>query len=366
MAQMVKNLPTVQETQLRSLGQENLLEKKMATHSSIPAWRIPWTVEPGGLQSTGWQRVRHDWATNTSLHFTSGRVKPSWGHPIHDSTIFGILSGDYQEWRVWTVNWTFLSLCWLAFWSACPWHLRFCWQLLQAKLRRSLVSKKQPSPLKACLSNQQCSYFLRLSSLKYVQKFYTVFIFKHAPSCETPIKPRRKCFANGTGQPWQIYPTKKPTSCKISTHSPSHLYSAHLPIPSQNCKNQKKPILNSPFPSVIHFLIGFSFSEQFWVHSKIIEKYRDFPWPSHTHSLSDHQYLSPEWCICYNWWIYPSRTFYSFIQVLPTSSTHIGREVRGKLPGSGGGGSRLCPILCIHWTILPQYLDLGTFISQKF
>ena len=57
---MVKNLPTVQETQLRSLGQENLLEKKMATHSSIPAWRIPWTVEPGGLQSTGWQRVRHD------------------------------------------------------------------------------------------------------------------------------------------------------------------------------------------------------------------------------------------------------------------------------------------------------------------
>ena len=60
MAQMVKNLLRVQETQLRSLGQEDLLEKKMATHSSILAWRIPWTVEPGGLQSTGWQRVRHD------------------------------------------------------------------------------------------------------------------------------------------------------------------------------------------------------------------------------------------------------------------------------------------------------------------
>ena len=57
---MVKNLLRVQETQLRSLGQEDLLEKKMATHSSILAWRIPWTVEPGGLQSTGWQRVRHD------------------------------------------------------------------------------------------------------------------------------------------------------------------------------------------------------------------------------------------------------------------------------------------------------------------
>ena len=128
--------------------------------------------------------------------------------------------------------------------------------LLQAKLRRSLVSEKQPSPLKACLSNQQCSYFLRLSSLKYVQKFYTVFIFKHAPSGETPIKPRRKCFANGTGQPWQIYPTKKPTSCNISTHSPSHFYSAHLPIPSQNCKNQKKS--TRPFPQWTEFSISLS------------------------------------------------------------------------------------------------------------
>ena len=57
---MVKNLLRVQETQLRSLGQEDLLEKKMATHSSILAWRIPWTEEPGGLQSTGSQRVGHD------------------------------------------------------------------------------------------------------------------------------------------------------------------------------------------------------------------------------------------------------------------------------------------------------------------
>ena len=57
---MVKNLPAVQElreTQVRSLGQEDLLEKGMATHSSILAWRIPWTEEPGGLQSLGSQRV---------------------------------------------------------------------------------------------------------------------------------------------------------------------------------------------------------------------------------------------------------------------------------------------------------------------
>ena len=59
-AQSVKNLPAVQETQVRSLGQEDPLEKKMATHSSILAWRIPWTEEPGGLQSTGSQRVGHD------------------------------------------------------------------------------------------------------------------------------------------------------------------------------------------------------------------------------------------------------------------------------------------------------------------
>ena len=56
-AQMVKNLPAVQESQVRSLGQEDPLEKGMATHSSIFAWRIPCTEEPGGLQSIGSQRV---------------------------------------------------------------------------------------------------------------------------------------------------------------------------------------------------------------------------------------------------------------------------------------------------------------------
>ena len=59
-AQMVKNLPALQETQVRSLGWEDPLEKGMATHSSILAWRIPWTKEPGRLQSMGLQRVRHD------------------------------------------------------------------------------------------------------------------------------------------------------------------------------------------------------------------------------------------------------------------------------------------------------------------
>ena len=59
-AQMVKNLPAMQETWVQSLGQEDPLEEGMATYSSILAWRIPWTEEPGGLQSMGSQRVGHD------------------------------------------------------------------------------------------------------------------------------------------------------------------------------------------------------------------------------------------------------------------------------------------------------------------
>ena len=65
---MVKNPPAMQETGVSSLGQEDLLEKRMATHSSILAWEIPWTAEPGGLQSMGSQKVRHDLMTNTHTH----------------------------------------------------------------------------------------------------------------------------------------------------------------------------------------------------------------------------------------------------------------------------------------------------------
>ena len=62
-AQMVKNLPVMQETQVQSLGREDPLEKEVATHCSILAWRILRTEEPGGLQSMGSQRVRHDRGT---------------------------------------------------------------------------------------------------------------------------------------------------------------------------------------------------------------------------------------------------------------------------------------------------------------
>ena len=64
-AQTAKNLSAMQETQIQSLGQEDPLEMEMAIHFSILAWRIPWTEEPGRLQSMGLQRVGHDWVNNT-------------------------------------------------------------------------------------------------------------------------------------------------------------------------------------------------------------------------------------------------------------------------------------------------------------
>ena len=67
MAQTVKCLPTMWETPVQSLGGEDLLEKEMATHSSILAWKIPWTEEPGRLQSLGFQRIRHDRATSLQM-----------------------------------------------------------------------------------------------------------------------------------------------------------------------------------------------------------------------------------------------------------------------------------------------------------
>ena len=79
MAQRLKRLPVMQETQVQFLGGEDPLEKKVATHSSILAWRIPWTEEPGGLQSTGSQRVGHDRATSLSLFFL---------HPLKRTCIF--------------------------------------------------------------------------------------------------------------------------------------------------------------------------------------------------------------------------------------------------------------------------------------
>ena len=66
---MVKDLPAMQETVIQSLGQEDYLEKEMATHAGIIAWEIPWTEEPGGLHFFGLQRVEHNLATKWQLPF---------------------------------------------------------------------------------------------------------------------------------------------------------------------------------------------------------------------------------------------------------------------------------------------------------
>ena len=72
-AQTVKNPPAMQETWVQSLGQEDPPEKEMATHSSVLVWRIPWTEKPGGLQSVGSQRVRHN---STHTHKRKYKIRP--------------------------------------------------------------------------------------------------------------------------------------------------------------------------------------------------------------------------------------------------------------------------------------------------
>ena len=75
MAQTEKNSPAMQDTWLRSLGREDPLEDGMATHSSILAWRIPWTEDTGRLQSTGSQRVRHDLSDLARMHTIPHSIK---------------------------------------------------------------------------------------------------------------------------------------------------------------------------------------------------------------------------------------------------------------------------------------------------
>ena len=85
LVQLVKNPPIMQEMQetwVWSLGWKDPLEEGMATHSSILAWRIPWTEEPGGLQCMGLQRVRHDWATKHSTETKGWKFRPGGNLPL--------------------------------------------------------------------------------------------------------------------------------------------------------------------------------------------------------------------------------------------------------------------------------------------
>ena len=96
-AQTVKNPPAMQETCVQSLGGEDPLEKGMATHSSILAWRIPWTEEPGGLQSMGSQRGGHDWMSTTLYPLdVSGAQPPTPALPV--LTTAGVSGGHNRCW----------------------------------------------------------------------------------------------------------------------------------------------------------------------------------------------------------------------------------------------------------------------------
>ena len=85
-AQMVKNMLSMQETWVQFLGRKNLMEKGMATHSSILAWRIPWTEEPGGLQSMWLQRVGHDWAIKMHTYAHKTLCREFLGFPVAKTT----------------------------------------------------------------------------------------------------------------------------------------------------------------------------------------------------------------------------------------------------------------------------------------
>ena len=104
------------ETWVRSLGREDPLEKEMATHSSILAWRIPWTEEPGGLPSTGSQRVGHDWATSLSLIVISTsqmRNSEAFRGSVNLTNVI------YWRWQSWI--WTQGCLTWIEL----SWHILF-------------------------------------------------------------------------------------------------------------------------------------------------------------------------------------------------------------------------------------------------
>ena len=103
MAKWLRNLPAMQETQemrVRSLGQEDTLEEEIATYSNIPAWKIPWTEEPGRIQSKGSQKVGHEWATKHALmtHWTDDLFETS----LLAQTVKNLPA--MQETRVWSLG----------------------------------------------------------------------------------------------------------------------------------------------------------------------------------------------------------------------------------------------------------------------
>ena len=125
-AQTVKRLSTMRDTGVQSLGWEDPLEKEMAIHSSTLAWKIPWTQEPGRLQSMGSQRVVHDWATSLSL---SSLEVFLWTFPLAlllQCRIFGLLYFHFH--LILCIFWyLFCFLLWLVSYSAACCSASICW-----------------------------------------------------------------------------------------------------------------------------------------------------------------------------------------------------------------------------------------------
>ena len=113
-AQMVKRLPTMQETRVQSLCREDLLEKEMATHSSTLAWKIRWMEKPGRLQSIASQRVGHDWAT--SLSQVGFRFTPHFSLPLWTSRYPGMFS---LWWKLQPGKWEYPMPLIVSAWN---WH----------------------------------------------------------------------------------------------------------------------------------------------------------------------------------------------------------------------------------------------------
>ena len=114
-AQRLKRLPPMRETRVWSLGREDTLEKEMAIHSSILAWRIPWTEKPSRLQSTGLQRVGHDWATSPHLTLILCANKILQVLPILDFKTHSISEREINKSENWWIMViivpTFISFC---------------------------------------------------------------------------------------------------------------------------------------------------------------------------------------------------------------------------------------------------------------
>ena len=205
-AQIVKCLPTMQETWVQSLGWEDLLEKKMATDSSLHAWKIPRSEEPGGLQSMGSQRVGHDWVTSLSFTFTFkyflhvwfqatnmnlGRCEPSWFSSLCTSQFqHAPDTGHFAESRIYCqacqpqagLSWMLFSFC---MFFCLPSSLVQKWPHLREAFPNSSAWNNNSLPLLYSLP-----YFfffsLRINSLRVycMSKCLIDYYLSHSPKCK--------------------------------------------------------------------------------------------------------------------------------------------------------------------------------------